>query len=155
MPKEASPAPRQEAYFDEESVKESLVDSDEMSVSSLGSAQAEDLFVEKDDMDGWTVTIQEVASISSKDQEKQKQNQKNDTQKINAHESNNFIGRTISDENLSQESDWGNSRTGYSQDGSAKMYWQRNASYYPRKRKLARLKDYGTASGGRARSSQA
>jgi hypothetical protein len=62
---------------------------------------------------------------------------------------------TISDENLSQESDWSNSRTGYSQDGSAKMYWQRNASYYPRKRKPARLKDYGTASGGRARASQA
>jgi hypothetical protein len=62
---------------------------------------------------------------------------------------------TISDENLSQESDWSNSRTVYSQDGSAKMYWQRNASYYPRKRKPARLKDYGTASGGRARASQA
>jgi hypothetical protein len=36
MPRKASPAPRQEAYFDKASVKESLVESNEMSVSSLG-----------------------------------------------------------------------------------------------------------------------
>jgi hypothetical protein len=83
-------------------------------------------------------------------------NKKNDTHKINACEdNNNFIGMTISDGNLSQESDWSDSRNGYSQDGSAIKYWQRNARYEPRKRKPARLKDYGTASSGRARASQA
>jgi hypothetical protein len=61
---------------------------------------------------------------------------------------------TISDENLSQESDWSDSRTGYSQDGSAK-YYRRNTRYEPRKRKPQRLKEYGTASSGRARASQA
>jgi hypothetical protein len=133
--KEARPAPRQEAYFDEESVKESLVESDKMSVSSLGSAQAEDLFVEKDDMDRWTVTIQEVGSTTSKDKENKKQKPKNDTQKINACQDNNFVGMTMSDESLSQESDCSNSRSGYSQDGSVTKPWRRNARYEPRKRK--------------------
>jgi hypothetical protein len=132
-----------------------------MSVSSLESsteAEEQDLLVNGDEMDRWTVTIQEVASISSKDQEKQKQQQKqkNDTQKISACEdTNNFLGMTISDENLSQEREWSNSRNGYSQDGSATKFWQRKARHEPRKRKPLHLKDYGTASSGRARASQA
>ncbi len=77
MPKKGSPATWQEAKdFDTEGVEEGVVEDDGLSVSSLETsteAEQQDLLVSGDEMDGWTVTIQEVASISSKDQEKQKQ----------------------------------------------------------------------------------
>jgi hypothetical protein len=154
MPKEASPATGQEANdFDQANAEESLAEREDMSVRSSGSAQAEedqDLLVERNDMDGWTVTIQEAvvsitSSITSENQEKQKQ--KMNSQKNNACNATNFIGMTISDESLSQ-SDWSNSKNGYSQDGSATKRWQGNARYQPKMRKPARLKDYGTANGG-------
>jgi hypothetical protein len=106
MPKKASPAPRQEAYFDKASLKESLVESDEMSVSSLGSALAEDhgdSLIEQDNMDGWTITMQEVASITSEDKENKKHKQTNYSQKKDACQDTNFMGMTISDESLSLE----------------------------------------------------
>jgi hypothetical protein len=120
MPRKGCPAPRQEAYFDKGNVEESLVESDEMSVSRLGSAQAQaqdhqDFLAGKDEIDGWAITIQEVASITSEDQAKQKQ-------KINSQKNackDNFIGMTILDESLSQESDWSTVLL------ALKNYWRR------------------------------
>jgi hypothetical protein len=74
MPKKGSPATWQEANdFDTEGGEEDVVESDGMSVSSLESsteAEQQDLLVSGDEMDGWTVTIQEVAYVTSEKKEK-------------------------------------------------------------------------------------